>query len=656
MLWRVQSLAAGGTVPYGRSGKHNFEVIEGHSGGCRTGAFVPACLVSGGARHFMDAAIKRYSTPPYGTAENGHATQTIHFFWSSIAIALCGPDAHRSNMSAYIWKFNTYREFDGFANKNNSRTEYHGGDGVIGSPHWRTAGYVILFNAHKRNLAITGKPEYKSSIMKEYPMAFFGDQAFHNYVKRNWYLAESILGRSAPRSFTDTLKKIIGLSETENKGEYLFGILNKDVPIVVEGINSIPGLKNSSKVRLLQLVHGIVFESACTIDGAVQEDDELSARNLEKRESKKFKKDLASGKIKSKLECSVNIKPVSLVSRWLEKTGQQGSSYPALEVKGTVTFIDSSNKYLKEPVTFDFSTQAPSATSSKKEIKNLLAEKVKSLKIEMDAGEKGELRVEYNYSINGVPLSYTEKLLLPTAVTRAWVPNHCKVWVPGIVAEDYHSGQYCIRVLLTTGRLIACERRVLDAPIPGDYLLAGTPCHFVISPGSTWGHNLHEVKILNPKYRSAAALKTDISGSEFTGIPDALMDYDLEKGIDISTSGTQFEAEVIIDQTFNNPITIDSIFLSLTCSDVLKKRDFECDLEIWDAGKWEKETSIIPPKKFKKGSKGFNIHKKIVAVRSDRFRFKIKTAGIKDLKFDELRLHKALSSAEEKKLMPKYTW
>lgn len=654
MLMRVQQLAPGGTVPYGRGGKHNTEVNEGHGCGCRTGAFVPACLVSGGARLFLKAAIERYSTPPYGTAENGHATQTLHFFWSSIAIANCGPEPHRNNMSAYIWKFNTYREYDGFANKNNARTEYHGGDGVIGSPHWRTAGYVILLNAHKRNLAITGDPAYKSPALQDNPLAFFGDKAFHNHVLRNWNLAEAVLGGAAPRAFSSTLNKIRNLPDTEELGAQLFELLNKEVPAVVKSINFVPDLKKSDKVRLLQLVHGIIFESACTVDGPATEDDEISARNLDKKEAKaaakKFKKDLAEEKIKSRLKYSVDIKPISLANRWRSRCfkGREARAlFPALEAKGTVTCIDPSRKYLKAPVEFDFSTQGPPANASKREKKKFEAEQIKSFKIEMDPGEKGDLTLEFDYAINGVPLSYTEKLSLPTPVTRAWLPNHCKVWVPGIVAEDYDGKQYCIRILLQTGEIIAAEERVLDAPIPENHLLAGTKAWFLISPGSTWGHNLHAVKILNPKVRLAKPIETSIIGSKFTGTPDSLVDCNSEKGIAVNGKNPEFTVE----QVFAEAVTVDSYFMNASFTK-WKRARYDCCLEAWQNGKWQKIARFSPNRNGKK----LDIFKKFVAVTSDRFRFKIKTKRMKGLKLNQLRLHTALPLGDEMKLMRKSTW
>ena len=658
MLRRVQSLAAGGVVPYGRTGKHNTEVNEGHRGGCRTGAFVHACLMSGGARHFMNAAVKRYSTAPYGTAENGHATQTLHFFWSSMAIANCGPEAHQNNMSAYLWKFVTYREYDGFANKNNSRTEYHGGDGVIGSPHWRTAAYVILLNAHKRNLAITGAPAYRSTRLQDYPLAFFGDKAFHNHVLRNWALAEAILGGAAPGAFTSTLKTLRDLPDTEELGVQLLELLNREVPTVVRSISSIPRLRQSHRARLLQLVHGIVFESACTVDGVVEEDDEPSARNLSKQEEKaaakaaekKFRKDLAKGKVEAQLECSVTIQPISLASRWLKSLDQQGAAYPALEAKGTVICTDSTRQHLKAPVRIDFSTQGPPADASKRERKKLAAEQVKAFKIQMDPGDKGELTLNYNYTINGVPLSYTETLPLPTPVMRGWLPNHCKVWVPGVVAEDYHSGQYCIRVLLRTGEVVACERRNLE--IPGDYLLAGTPCQFLISPGSAWGHNLHEVRILNPKYRSARPLQTTVAGSRFTGPPESLTDYDVGKGIAVG----DMNADVTVEQAFADPVAVDSVFVSVVTTDLLKKNDFSVDIEAWTNNKWQPIAAIPSLGKGFGRTKRADQLKKIVTATSDRFRFRVKATGAKGLRINELRLHKALSLAQEQKLMSKSTW
>ena len=195
MLARAQELAPHGRIQYGRGGKvKSDDAAPGQGGSCATGPYFIASLVRGGAEQFTGNCIKRYSSEPFGSAENGHATQTLHFVWGCLSVANTSAEAHRAHMDAYLWKFTTLREFDGFINKNNYRTEYHNGDGVIGEPYWRTAGYLLVMNAHKRNLAITGHPDYRSAI-RPMPLVYHRDRAAHNQVLRNWDLVESALPR-----------------------------------------------------------------------------------------------------------------------------------------------------------------------------------------------------------------------------------------------------------------------------------------------------------------------------------------------------------------------------------------------------------------------------------------------------------------------------
>ena len=129
MLKRIQEISPHGKVPYGRGGKKLETTPEpGQGGSCGTGPYFLASLIRGGTKHFTSTAGKRYSTAPFGSAENGHATQTLHFIWSMLSSANCSDEAYKASMGAYLWKFTTLREFDGFINQNNYRTEYHNGD------------------------------------------------------------------------------------------------------------------------------------------------------------------------------------------------------------------------------------------------------------------------------------------------------------------------------------------------------------------------------------------------------------------------------------------------------------------------------------------------------------------------------------------------
>ena len=202
MLQRIQEIAPHGKVPYGRGGKKlETDPSPGQGGSCGTGPYFLASLIRGGTYHFTSTAGKRYSTAPFGSAENGHATQTLHFVWSMLSSANCSDDAYRESMNAYLWKFTTLREYDGFINQNNYRTEYHNGDGVIGDPYWRTAGYLLILNSWKRNLAITGNSKFRSNSFQDTAVMFHRDVAAHNYFKRNWALVANVLGTKSTQSF-----------------------------------------------------------------------------------------------------------------------------------------------------------------------------------------------------------------------------------------------------------------------------------------------------------------------------------------------------------------------------------------------------------------------------------------------------------------------
>ena len=174
-------------------------------------------LIRGGAPLFVDNAIQRYSSSPFGSAENGHATQTLHFVWGCLAVANSDSNAHLEHLSDYLWKFTTLRDHNGFINRNNYRVEYHNGDGVIGEPYWRTAGYLLVMNAHRKNLAITGDAKYRRES-RDIPVTYHRDVAGKNQLLRSWSIVEAHLGELAPKSLVEGIDALEALPEGERLG------------------------------------------------------------------------------------------------------------------------------------------------------------------------------------------------------------------------------------------------------------------------------------------------------------------------------------------------------------------------------------------------------------------------------------------------------
>ncbi len=325
MLERVQQIAPKGKVPYGRGykgdTKKELEEVEGQGGSCGTGPYFFASLIRGGAKHFTKMAARRYGQGPWGSGENGHATQTIHFVWACLAAANCGSKALLGNMNAYLWKFTTLREYDGFINKNNYRVEYHSGDAVLGRPYWRTAGYLLIMNAYKRNLAITGNPKYRAKSFRNVPLLFHQHQAAYKFIERNWFLAEAVLYPHVPKSLKSGIDKLRALKRGENLGNDLRKLLKSHAPVIARDILNSKVSHNLNRGQLAELILGVGFEAACTPNYAEDLEEEgagASSKGLSKKERKdamkKKKKEVQKGNVEN-MEYKFVLRPISMINK-----------------------------------------------------------------------------------------------------------------------------------------------------------------------------------------------------------------------------------------------------------------------------------------------------------------------------------------------------
>lgn len=497
----------------------------------------------------------RYSTPPYGSAENGHATQTLHFVWGCLSTANTNPEAHRENMRAYLWKFTTLREFDGFMNKNNYRTEYHNGDGVIGEPYWRTAGYLMVMNAHKRNLAITGEPKYRGESHRG-PIVHHRDTAVWNQVLRNWALVEAVLGEQAPASFGAAATRLRELQPGTNLGAELRRVLTAEAPRVAADLLELPeSPAGIARGQLAQLVLGHAFEASFTPSAVpLSATDDLGAEadkgSLSKKEQKKRQKEAAKALAKKiekgevdSVPHALRVRPVSLFQRDPEAPANQlsigGALFPVSKL--SLEVADPDKKLFKRPLRYRRGAdgKVDGDTEGQGDDAVLFALREFELKL------RDELLVRVSYESGGLKIAYTAPLAIPAPESRGYVPFLTRVPVDGSVLDDY-SRSYSMRILLDTGRVLGCEQH--GNPI--DYLLEGGRYRYLISPNSGgWGHDLRAADALDPDFRVAPIRRVS------SGSAKVLVDRDRESGLEVVA-----ESEFVFELA--KPATISSVYMS----------------------------------------------------------------------------------------------
>jgi len=609
MLQRVQEIAPRGRVPYGRVGSahlRNFSPYDGQGGSCGTGPYYLASRIRGGAETFTANAARRYSTAPYGSAENGHATQTLHFVWACLSCAITGDDAHRDNMNAYLWKFTTLRECDGFVNKNNYRTEYHNGDGVIGEPYWRTAGYLLVLNAHRKNLALTGAPQYQSRPRFD-TLVLHHDQVVRNELVRNWAIIDAVLGANAPAAFKTAFEKLRSLPTDEQLGIAVRELMKRDAPRVARSLlelDQVPG--GALKEQLAELVFGIAIQIECTPDFGAGDEDEGVAASIGKKQAKKLQQQALQNP-NLRIKHTLSIVPVARLQADPDsspkETGLAGSLFPI--TKFSIDVSDPSGQYLSKPVRFSFdgpSAQAAGGGRKKKDDSDAVATEVS-----MPLNTKGTFRVQVEYTIGDISLRYAVDLPLPAHGARNYAPALARFKVQATPVEDY-LGSYCTRLLLPNGVVIGCEHR--NSPI--DYMMAGQRYQVSVSPGSMWGHDLRAVV-------PPASEQRRITIANVEGLPRREADgYLIDKGTTITLS-------------FSKPSQIDSAYLLFRSAEGSGDPRVAHQLEAWVDGRWtpmsKRNTNGLLPTLF---------------VTTDRVRLRISPLGNKPVRLQQVRFFSPL--------------
>ncbi|NQZ59253.1 MAG: hypothetical protein HRT88_17505, partial [Lentisphaeraceae bacterium] len=268
MMEGVQSLAIRGSLPYGRkvgrrSEKMKFDLsqfIPHHGGTAGIAPYYMAAKISGGSKYFTDIVSRRFLTPPYGSTDHGHATHTMPFTLGNIAISLCSPEAHKANMEAFLWKLTTHRGFDGLIVNNSNPLEFHSGEGVMGKPWWSTGAWLVMMNAHKRNMAMTGKKEYMATKQKDLPLVHDADLRAYRYVLRQWSLVEANLGSKTPASVSAALQELINLKKTGDYGKEVMLFVKRNGPKCAADIARIRLKDKLVKNYCMEIVLGITHD------------------------------------------------------------------------------------------------------------------------------------------------------------------------------------------------------------------------------------------------------------------------------------------------------------------------------------------------------------------------------------------------------------
>ena len=475
MMSRIEGLAPRGITPYSRAAPHSpsqllrlsKKDISYQGGGCGTGGYIAAAIISGWKGNFYKSAMRRHRTAPYGTSEWGHATQTLHFFWGLLSANYAGEETFKETMNAYLWKFTTYREFDGFVNGNNTRTDLHGGDNVIGA-YWRNASFLLILNAHKKNLAITGKLHGNDKKIKTHISAV--NYGRHKYLLQNWILVKNQLGSRAPESLLNGVEHLKQLNNTQMND--LNNYITKTAPVIVQDIVNLEQSSNGvTNGQLAELILGISVEVRC-LYGYIYEALKMKGKSeARKKRTKELKKKSFANK--GPIEHYLRVVPCCVFQKNpnIYYTGIKNSIYKLSDLKISVTPADKKNISKK--------------TSKESDI----------VFFKMIKGSSTKLNINVSYKVNDIKIGYKTQFV--AEITPKYIPYLTQVELKGELKEDF-SKNYDIRLALKSGE-------TLDFEFSKNY----TPPHFfeagkyklTVSPGSQWGLDIKSIQAISPNQK-----------------------------------------------------------------------------------------------------------------------------------------------------------
>jgi hypothetical protein len=520
MLRRLEHLAPLGKVPYDRGDSTDRQMaalseaddddvacVFGQSGSCSTGPYVVASMIAGGPSRFLRAARERYSTPPWGDADGGHSSQSLHFFWGILSSANFSDQAFVDSMGAYLWNLTLNRDFDGFVNSNRHPLEYHGGDLAIGYPTWRTAAYLVILNAHRRNLAITGMPECRRP-MREFPESSLQFYSTLNSMLRSWDIAESALGEKAPADFRDVHRTLSAMKTGFHTTDEIRAVMGESLPVVLGSISRLPGgdFGGIQKGQILELVGGTVIHLSTP---------EIVAESG--RKGKKTREEKRAGKEKQAREKGVgkNHQFLLMPRTKLQSGTPDGKKTPMFPVSNFRLRVENAGgAILDAPVSF----QGP------------LGEKTAVFEFVAVPSEPEPVRVHVEYDMAGTHVSYDVSFELPvfrSAKYESMLPALNRFPVRCTPLEDFHPGMCAAKVVLKNGRIVGLGRNEAFR-FDGPALLCGWEYELVASAAYGADHAMYSSRILKKDpSRYLASLKPQVDD------PAALSDLDRETGLDV---------------------------------------------------------------------------------------------------------------------------
>ena len=575
MFWRVQQLAPDGYVPYTRSGG-DFDVPNNsYAAGARGGVYLAAARLHGGPEHFIRRATEHYGVRTLGAGDQGHSTKIFSLFGSTIGLA-CADDQQvfQEHARRFGWSMALTRRYKGGFTWHSELLEYMGAESVM-HDLYRASTYLILLNAYKKNLGITGREDLHDREMYALPKLTDRDRRIWAYYRSNWVAVFEILKAEAPPGMLEVCRTLDGLRDSAGPQmkEQLFGLVEQHADDVLTAIGSATKLSTDQKAHLSEMILGVDHR----ID-LKQEEQELKIS-------------------------LISYHPFAGKFDGVDEDGGPEARYPMSgrvevgEVGGTTL--------LKEPLVLDVRPD-----------KGVDWKKGKTSKLFSVAAPVADpvipLRAEIEVKIGARIFSYTREFTWPDDKR-----SNRGVWIDGVITRDHL--RHSLSFDSNSGFDIEAVCGPLEVLHRGRALLSDEKATYPLAAGTSaifsYQTNLERVvpivvaRARDPRVRTAL-----IGSSHFMGaapLPQGeLQDWDPQTEVEVKVAeATPMQFEMLLQ----SPQTIDRLFLAAEAKNIHAALEAEVD------GEWQPALADF----------AFNRIEHLAPVRATRFRFTFSTKSKK---------------------------
>lgn len=256
-----------GTYAYGRGRRmaRDESNRQGSGGNAMVGPGMLGAILAGGHQSSVKEVLERWDAT-IGDADNSHASSSLAYIWSTLAMAAESESLFLKSMQNFKYKMTIDDNWDGGILKAAFPLDFQGGEGVT-AVLIRSAGSILVLNAAKHNLAITGKKEFKRKArITTTAVSEWGAQV-HSYYFRNWSLAKELLGRRAPKGISKGITELKALPRTMELVPSTREVVTRLAPSLIAQIAKDRTLSDTQRAYAIELLCGLDFIIRASLEG-----------------------------------------------------------------------------------------------------------------------------------------------------------------------------------------------------------------------------------------------------------------------------------------------------------------------------------------------------------------------------------------------------